>query len=241
MRTITYRTIFIFGLSFALLQPAFAKVVSCNAFKGNAKGWIPRSFVIDLAEDRTKATVIEPKSQVFGAVPFEKGLFGSDLWSRGKGRSNEGEFYNYHFQLVFKEDDTKARIELSMQGYNPLTLYFRCSTGISSESTKTYQPSTRKTNTQRAKEASNENLCIFATREENGQKIWDTDRGVDEYVDEAKNRGLSCGVVSNAVSGGSNAKADSLKQRLLEAKKLYDSKLISEDEYKSLKKKLLGL
>ena len=67
-----------------------AKVLSCDATKGDGKGWIPREFRIDLANDRKTAQVISPITEVFGAKPFEKSFLGSSLWSRGKGKSDRG-------------------------------------------------------------------------------------------------------------------------------------------------------
>ena len=62
-----------------------AKVLSCEATKGNGRGWIgPREFRIDLANDRKTTQVISPITEVFGAKPFEKSFLGSSLWSRGK-------------------------------------------------------------------------------------------------------------------------------------------------------------
>lgn len=243
MKTGAYKSLTLLTFALMLVQPSYAKIISCDAIKGDAKGWIPRSFVIDVSEDRKKASVVEPKSDVFGAVPFKKGVFGSDLWSRGKGRSKIGDFYNYQFQLVLKDDDRAARIELSMQGYRPLRLDYRCSSGKQTDSTRVYQPNKRVTNQQRARSASDENLCIFATREKDGKRIWDIDRGVDHFVEEAQKRGLTCGVTSRVVNNSENKEAQNsdLKSELLEAKDLFDSGLISEDEYEKLKKKLLGL
>ena len=67
-----------------------AKVLSCEAKKGNGRGWIPREFQIDLADDRKTACVLSPVTEVFGAKPFEKSFFGPWLHSKGKGWSTAG-------------------------------------------------------------------------------------------------------------------------------------------------------
>jgi hypothetical protein len=239
-------------LSFALLacllfltDHSHAKIISCEAYNGDAKGWIPRSFVIDVSEDRTRVTVVEPKSNVFGAVPFEKGLFGSDLWSRGKGKSKTGEFYNYQFQLILKENDTKAQIQLTMHQYHPLILNFNCreGRGATARESDLFRPQKRVSNAEIARQATNTNLCIYAVRQQDGVTVWDLGKGADDFVREAQKRGLTCGVT--AINANSSTDAESqnsdLKSKLLEAKDLFDSGLISEDEYEKLKEKLLGL
>ena len=228
-----------------LTDHSHAKIISCEAYKGDAKGWIPRSFVIDVSEDRTRATVVEPKSNVFGAVPFEKGLFGSDLWSKGKGKSKTGEFYSYQFQLILKENDTKARIQLTMHQYHPLTLNFNCreGRGATARESDLFRPKKGVSNAEIARQATDTNLCIYAVRQQDGVTVWDLGKGADDFVREAQKRGLTCGITaSNANSSTDQESQNSdLKSELLRAKDLFDSGLISKDEYEKLKKKLLDI
>ncbi|MEC8485057.1 MAG: hypothetical protein VXY99_14670, partial [Pseudomonadota bacterium] len=104
-----------------------AKVLSCEATKGNGRGWIPREFRIDLADDRKTAQVISPTTEIFGAKPFEKSFLGSSLWSRGKGKSKTGTHYNYQLKLDLDSNDTKAKIVTKQQGYRDIEVGFRCS------------------------------------------------------------------------------------------------------------------
>lgn len=238
-------TAVLFVLTGFAITSVHAKTMTCNAYKGDGKGWIPEIFTIDLAEDRASAKVIEPVRDTFGANTFKKGLFGSDLWSRGKGKSKDGDYYNYQFQLVFDDNDSKARIVLSMQGYHPLTLRFNCAPGnpaIRGNSQSTFPETRRRSNVELARSASDTNLCVFAVIEREGVRVWDVGRGVDDYVNEAKRRGLSCGVSSEVARESTVVDpSGDLKSSLAEAKELFESGLISVDEYKKLKKKLLGL
>lgn len=234
-----------FAFLMALTGTSYAKILTCDAHKGDAKGWIPRSFVVDLSDDRAKATIVEPIRDSFGAKPFEKAAFGSSLWSRGEGRSSHGKYYNYRFQLMFKNNDTDASIELQMPRYKPVKLYFNghAGHGNTSSESSVYRPQNRISNADMAKQATDVNLCIYAVRREGGSTVWDLGTGADEFVREAQKRGLTCGVTSfNANTSISNERQKSdLKSELLEAKDLFDSGLISEDEYEKLKKRLLGL
>ena len=235
----------IFTCLLVLTENSNAKILTCDAYKGDAKGWIPESFVVDLSEDKAKATIIEPVRDSFGAKPFEKAIFGSSLWSRGKGKSKRGDYYNYQFQLIFKNDDTNASIELTMHKYHPLKLYFNCRAGrgASISDPNIYKPQKRTSNANMARQASDSNLCIYAVRQEGGVTVWDLGKGADDFVREAQRRGLSCGVTSanDSAQVNSQKKNSDLKSELLEAKDLFDSGLISKDEYEKLKKKLLGL
>jgi hypothetical protein len=113
-----------------------AKVLSCEATKGNGRGWIPKAFQIDVSNDRKTANVISPVTDVFGAKPFEKSFLGTSLWSRGKGKSKMGDYYNYQLRLDLDSNDTEAKVVMTMQGYPTLNsirfdresyLQFRCS------------------------------------------------------------------------------------------------------------------
>ena len=110
-----------------------AKVLSCEATKGNGRGWIPRAFRIDLADDRKTAQVISPTTEIFGAKPFEKSFLGSSLWSRGKGRSNMGDYYNYQLRLDLDSNDTEAKIVMKEQGYSDIEVGFKCVAGESKQ------------------------------------------------------------------------------------------------------------
>mgnify|MGYP001167448593 CR=1 FL=1 len=240
-----YISLVVFLCLFVVTESGYAKILTCEAYKGDGKGWIPESFVVDLSEDRAKATIIDPIRDSFGAKPFEKAIFGSALWSRGKGKSKRGDYYNYQFQLIFENSDTNASIELTMHQYHPLKLYFNCRAGrgVGADPSSVYTPQKRVSNADIARQASDSNLCIYAVRQEGGETVWDLGKGADDFVREAQKRGLTCGVSStNAVPSANKQKKDSdLKSKLLEAKDLFDSGLISEDEYEKLKKRLLGL
>jgi hypothetical protein len=110
-----------------------AKVLSCDATKGNGRGWIPKAFQIDVSNDRKTANVISPVTDVFGAKPFEKSFLGSSLWSRGKGKSKMGDYYNYQLRLDLDSNDTEAKIVMTMQGYRDNELQFRCVAGGSNQ------------------------------------------------------------------------------------------------------------
>jgi hypothetical protein len=114
--------------SLLLVSVAEAKVLSCKADIGeDSKGWIPDRFVIDISDDRELIEVLNPVTDVFGAKAFEKAFIGSSYWSRGKGKSKQGETYNFQLQLSLKENDSRYSMELSMQGYNPLRMKGSCS------------------------------------------------------------------------------------------------------------------
>ncbi len=107
-----------------------AKVLSCEATKGDGLGWIPSEFQMNLANDRKTARVISPITEAFGAKPFKKSFIGSDLWSRGKGKSKSGDYYNYQFQLGLDSNDTYAKIVMKEQGYKDIEVEFLCSENI---------------------------------------------------------------------------------------------------------------
>lgn len=179
-----------------------AKVLSCEANKGNGRGWIPREFQIDLASDRKTARVISPVTEVFGAKPFEKSFFGSSLWSRGKGKSDRGDYYNYQLSLDLDLNDTEAKVVMTMQGYRDNELQFRCSEGIASGPARVEYPPMLEQPRGVSQEAtprslanfSDGDICESAVEEpEYGGGIrWESRPEYLPYVLEASRRNLSC-------------------------------------------------
>lgn len=117
-------------ITLILSSELMAKTLTCTVDQGeDSKGWIPDQFVLDLADDREIARVLNPKSEVFGDKDFEKGLFGSDFWARGSGRSKTGDTYNYQLQLILRDNDTRYKVTIKQQGYRDLSVKGRCSVG----------------------------------------------------------------------------------------------------------------
>lgn len=89
-------------------------------------GWIPESFILDISSDRSSANVLRPKDNRFGRVEFKTGLFGSDLWARGRGTSNSHQNHSYTIQLRLQDSDRQAKVVVEQQGYRPLHATFAC-------------------------------------------------------------------------------------------------------------------
>jgi len=136
----SFKSVAGFSLVIALSSTTEAAYVSCqadNAYTG--RGWLPKVFQIEIASDRQKAEVIEPKREQFGLIPFETGLIGSSFWARGKGKvtgrgSDRGQTYNYTLQLDFYEGDTRAKAVMAMQGYHDVIQTYRCKSSMPSTS-----------------------------------------------------------------------------------------------------------
>lgn len=123
-----FRSLVFFGLV-SLASSVSAKTLTCIADAGeDSKGWIPDRFSLSISDDRQLIEVLNPITDVFGAKSFEKAFIGSSYWSRGKGKSSRGEFYNFQLQLSLKDNDSRYSMELSMQGYNSLRMKGSCST-----------------------------------------------------------------------------------------------------------------
>ena len=214
-----------------------AKVLSCDVSKGDGQGWIPQSFKIDLSRDRKTAKVISPVTATFGAKPFEKSLFGSSLWSRGKGKSDRGDFYNYQLQLDLHSNDTQARMKMTNQGFRDIEVNFRCSAdsiATTQSTAKTESKSTNRSSYRKHTKKSDADICFMA-------KAW----GAKDitYANEVKSRGLDCGVESSASqvaktepkstepSAATTDEVRKLKQRLaqLESEKRQTQQSISAD------------
>ena len=122
--------IFLFSFVFCFSSGVSAKTLTCTADRGeDSKGWIPNQFSLDVSEDRKVARVLRPKLEVFGAKDFEKGMFGSDLWARGKGKSKTGDQYNYQLQLMLSDNDSRYRVTIKEQGYRDLSMKGSCIAG----------------------------------------------------------------------------------------------------------------
>ena len=174
-----------------------AKVLSCEATEGNGRGWIPREFRIDLANDRKTAQVISPITEVFGAKPFKKSFLGSSLWSRGKGKSDKGDYYNYQLQLDLDSNDTEARIRMTMQGYRDNELQFRCVTGGSNQlvASDSATAQAREKVPLYVSQTSDASICSLGTMTSSSRiVVWNSRSNLSEIVTEAMRRGLDCGV-----------------------------------------------
>ena len=109
---------------------AIGKTITCSVDDGeDSKGWIPDSFTLDISDDRQVIEVIEPRLEVFGSKDFEKAMFGSNYWSRGKGKAQSGQTHNFQLQLSLKDDDSKYWVELSLHQYRPIRVKGTCSEG----------------------------------------------------------------------------------------------------------------
>ena len=102
-------------LAYLIPTEVEAKVLSCEATKGDGLGWIPREFQIDLA-----MTVKLPKSSLpslrSSAQNLSRSHSGSSLWSRGKGKSKMGDNYNYQLRLDLDSNDTEAKVVMRQKG-----------------------------------------------------------------------------------------------------------------------------
>lgn len=136
----------------AIILPAaaIAKQIECEMTKAPyAEGWIPENFVLEISEDRSSAEVLRPKGDSFSRFVFKKAFLGSDLWARGKGKSNSGQSHNYAIQLRLKDNDQQVKVQFQEAGYQPLHATFKCRPNgnkfITSGDT-TYEFSTNKAN-----------------------------------------------------------------------------------------------
>ena len=162
-----------------------AKVLSCEATKGNGRGWIPKAFQIDVSNDRKTANVISPVTDVFGAKPFEKSFLGSSLWSRGKGKSKMGEYYNYQLRLDLDSNDTEAKVVMTMQGYRDNELRFRCYANPARMAQFSGNTSSRANVDYRKHEAKSDYDICYMIAENSDHD--------GSYISEARHRGLTCG------------------------------------------------
>lgn len=109
---------------------AIGKTITCSVDSGeDSKGWIPDSFTLDISDDRQVIEVIEPRLEIFGSKDFEKATFGSNYWSRGKGKAQSGKTHNFQLQLSLKDDDSKYWVELTVNQYLPIRVKGTCLEG----------------------------------------------------------------------------------------------------------------
>jgi hypothetical protein len=189
-----------------------AKVLSCEATKGNGRGWIPTAFQIDVSNDRKTANVISPVTDVFGAKPFEKSFLGSSLWSRGKGRSTKGDYYNYQLRLDLDSNDTEAKVVMTMQGYRDNELQFRCvavgSNQLVADDSTTVETRDTESNSTRVIELQSQNAKLYLDFKQKKLVINGDSKFFNAIRDEVK----KTGILRLAVTNISKSCSDSIWQ-----------------------------
>lgn len=105
-----------------------ARDITCFELKRSqdVSGWIPVEFRIVIEDDLETAVVKTPILKQFGQDKFKKGIFGSDYWAKGSGRSKDGDYYNYSLQLRFKDNFKKYSVSMQQHGFRDLDVSGDC-------------------------------------------------------------------------------------------------------------------
>lgn len=163
---------------------SYALTLSCYELERNqtAKGWLPYEFKMKISTDLATIKVLDPISDYFGKHDFEKAFIGTDYWSRGKGKTKKGAYYNYTIQLNFQDDLARYKMTMSQHGFKDLTVSGKCERV---EDGRTPTSQNKKWNTQSKNDTSlnvNGSLATFKNPEQSTTVKIDTKKGYIQYA-----------------------------------------------------------